>query len=218
MNYFNRVIPAILDFFLPKSQLDRAVNAVTADVLSKKLLCGKEIENKSIYVLFDYRDEIIKHMIWSLKYRRNRQIAKVFAQMLNDFMVEELSDLNIYSNFNRPLLVPIPLSKRKFRKRGFNQTEILAKEIAAIGDNCFYTVDAGLFKKIKDTPNQTALEKKERLKNVIGAFEVSSKEKIKERNIILLDDVTTTGATLKEGRKVLLEAGAKNVLCVAVAH
>lgn len=215
---FNRVIGIVFDFFLPKSELDKAVERVNADTLSKKLLKGRETENKSIYALFDYRDEIIRHMIWALKYRKNRQIAKVFAQILHDFLIEEFSDLSVYSDFNKPLLIPVPLSKKRLRKRGFNQTELLAKEIATIGGDSFCLLHTDLLKKIKDTPSQTALERKKRLKNIDGAFAVRDAEKIKDRNIILLDDVTTTGATLNEARKILLEAGAKNVLGIAVAH
>lgn len=218
MNYFNQVISILFDFFLPKSELDKIVDKENIDTLSKKLLKSREIENKSVYALFDYRDEIIRHMIWALKYRRNRKVAKVFAQILYDFLVEEFSDLSVYSDFNNPILIPIPLYRKRQRKRGFNQTELLAKEIVAIGGDSFCTFYNGLLRKIKDTPSQTALERQKRLKNVIGVFALSDARTIKNRNIILLDDVTTTGATLNEARKVLLKTGAKNVLCVAVAH
>jgi len=218
MNYFNKVIGIVLDFFLPKSKLDKSVDRETVDTLSKKLLKGRETENESVYALFDYRDEVIRHMIWALKYRRNRRVAKVFAQILYDFLVEEFSDLSIYSDFSKPLLVPIPLFKKRQRKRGFNQTELLAKEIASIGGESFCVLHTDLLKKIKDTPSQTSLERQRRLKNVDGVFAVTNAENIKNRNIILLDDVTTTGATLNEARDVLLKAGAKNVIGVAMAH
>ena len=218
MNHFNRVIGIAFDFFLPKSPLDKAVDEVTIEKLSEKLLKGRETENKSIYALFDYRDEVIRHMVWALKYRRNRKVGQVFAQILYDFLAEEFSDLNVYSDFDKPLLVPIPLFKKRLRKRGFNQTESLAKEIAKIGGDSFCTLDTTLLKKIKDTPSQTSLEREQRLKNVTGAFAVANAPNIKNRNIVLLDDVTTTGATLNEARKTLLSSGAKSVLGIAVAH
>ena len=61
-------------------------------------------------------------------------------------------------------------------------------------------------------------ERKARLENIIGSFGINREKTIENRNIILLDDVTTTGATLGEARKVLLDAGAKNVICVTIAH
>lgn len=218
MYIFNQVIGITLDFFLPKSELDKAVDRETANTLSKKLLRGRKTENESVYALFDYRDEIIRHMIWALKYRRNRKVAKIFAQILYDFLIEEFSDLSVYSDFNRPLLIPIPLFKKRQRKRGFNQTEILSREIAAIGGESFCALYTDLLKKVKDTPSQTSLERHKRLENVIGVFAVTDTKNIKNRNIVLLDDVTTTGATLNEARKVLLGAGAKSVVGVALAH
>lgn len=218
MNNFNRVIGIVFDFFLPKSDLDKAVDEITVEKLSEKLLKGRETENESIYALFDYQDETIRHMIWALKYRRNKRAGKVFAQILYDFLAEEFSDLNVYSDFDKPLLVPIPLFRKRLRKRGFNQSEILAKELYKISGDSFCTLGTHLLKKIKDTGSQTALEREQRLKNVTGAFAAANAPSIKNRNIVLLDDVTTTGATLNEARKTLLSSGAKSVLSVAVAH
>lgn len=218
MNYINKVIGIIFDFFLPKSELDKMADKETADTLSKKLLNGRETENESIYALFDYRDEVIRHMIWTLKYRGNRKVAKIFAQVLYDFLIEEFSDLSVYSDFKKPILIPIPLFKKRQRKRGFNQTEILADEIIAIGGSSFSELRKNILKKIKDTPSQTSLERRKRLRNVNDVFAVNNAEEIKDRNIILLDDVTTTGATINEARKILLNAGAKSVIGVAIAH
>lgn len=208
----------IFDFLLPKNKNDEEAESATADVLSKKMTRNNKTDNEHIYALFDYRDKLIKNMIWSLKYRKNIKVANTFAQMLNDFLTEELSDLSIYSDFSEPILIPIPLSKKRLRKRGFNQTELLAKELCIIADKSFCVLRTDILKKIKDTPSQTAFERSARLKNIIGAFNVVKIKSIKGRDVILLDDVTTTGATMSEARKVLLEAGAKSVLCVALAH
>lgn len=206
----------IFDFLFPKSELDLAIEKETPETLAGKLLQGRETENRSIYALFDYRDEVIRHMIWALKYRRNREVAKTFAVLLYDFLIEEFSDLSVYSDFDKPILVPIPLYKKRFRERGFNQSELLAKELVKINDFC--VLDTNVLQKIKNTPNQTKLQRSKRLKNVIDAFSVKNPDKIKNRNIVVLDDVTTTGATLNEAKKILRQAGAKKVVCVAVGH
>jgi competence protein ComFC len=218
MHKLNKIIGIVFDFLFPKSELDLAIEKETPETLANKLLQGRETENKSIYALFDYRDEVVRHMIWALKYRRNRQIAKTFAILLYDFLIEEFSDLNVYSDFDKPLLIPIPLFKKRFRERGFNQNELLAKELCKINENSLCILNTAILQKIKNTPHQTNLRRHKRLKNIIGAFSIKNPEKIKNRNIVLLDDVTTTGATLAEARKVLLKAGAKKVISVAVAH
>lgn len=214
---FNKIFYIVFDFLFPKTQKDKEAENIDIETLSGKLLHTRETENKSVYALFDYRDEIIRNMIWSLKYRKNKKIAKIFAQILYDFLMEEFADLRIYSNFENPILIPIPIHKNLRRKNGYNQTELLAKELYKIG-NLFDSLQNNVLKKIKDAPHQTNLQRNKRLKNVKGAFAVKNIEMIKNKNIVLLDDVTTTGATLKEARKTLIKAGAKKVIGITIAH
>lgn len=216
MYKLNQILETILDFLFPKSELDIIIEKETPETLAHKLLKGRETENKSIYALFDYRDEIIRRMVWALKYRRNKRVAKVFAVLLYDFLIEEFSDLSVYSNFDKPILIPIPLHKKSYRKKGFNQTEFIAKELVSIDNFC--TLNTEILQKVKNTQNQTKLARNKRLKNIVGAFIVKNPADIKNRNIVVLDDVTTTGATLNEARKVLLRSGAKKVIGIAIAH
>ena len=216
MHKAKRIFGIVFDFLFPKSELDMAIEKETPETLASTLLQGRETENKSIYALFDYRDEVIRHMVWALKYRRNRRVAQTFAVLLYDFLIEEFSDLSVYSDFYKPILVPIPLYKKRFRERGFNQSELLAKELVKIDNFC--VLDTNILQKIKNTPHQTNLHRHKRLKNVIDSFGVKNPDTIKNRNLVVLDDVTTTGATLNEAKKILLKAGAKKVVCVAIGH
>ena len=216
MHKAKRIFGIVFDFLFPKSELDMAIEKETPETLASKLLQGRETENKSIYALFDYRDEVIRHMVWALKYRRNRRVAQTFAVLLYDFLIEEFSDLSVYSDFYKPILVPIPLYRKRFRERGFNQSELLAKELVKIDNFC--VLDTNILQKIKNTPHQTNLHRHKRLKNVIDSFGVKNPDTIKNRNLVVLDDVTTTGATLNEAKKILLKAGAKKVVCVAIGH
>ena len=214
---FNKILGIAFDFFLPRDPKDKQAVNITIEKLSEKLLKGRETENKSIYALFDYRDETIRNMIWSLKYKRNHKVAQTFAVMLYDFLIEEFSDLNTYSDFTKPILIPIPMHKKHRKKRGYNQTEFLAKELYKI-DSDLFQLHTDILIKTRNTPHQTKLHRDKRLKNIIGAFDVKNPEKIKGRNVVILDDVTTTGATLAEARKVLRQAGAKKIISVAVGH
>lgn len=214
---FNKIFYIVFDFIFPKTQKDKEAENIDIESLLDKLLQTRETENKSIYALFDYRDETIRNMIWSLKYRKNKKIAKIFAQILYDFLIEELADLNIYSDFEKPILIPIPIHKKIRREKGYNQTELLAKELYKIGD-LFISLQNNILKKIKNTPHQTKLHRNKRLNNVKGTFAVKNIEIIKNKNIVILDDVTTTGATLKEARKTLIKAGAKKVIGITIAH
>ena len=217
MNKPSRIFGIALDFLFPKGNSEKEAEKVTAEALLERLVENNKL-NGSTYTLFSYKDKVVKNMIWALKYRKNRIVAKTLSNALYDFLAEEFSNLTVYSNFKEPILIPIPISKKRLYKRGFNQTELLAKEFCAVADKSFCTLRTDILKKTKDTPSQTSLHRSNRLKNITGAFRVKKAHTINGQNIILLDDVTTTGATLSEARKVLLEAGAKKVIGVTVAH
>lgn len=215
MHYIANIMEKVLDFLLPGEKID----SITSSELSEKISHGKKQEDSGTIVLFDYSDPAVKRLIWSLKYKGNLKTAKLFAEVLSEYLLEELSDLKIFSDFNNPMLISIPLSKKRMRERGFNQVERIAKLVVNYDKNTNYKLETNILKRIKHTPSQTKLvNKEERIKSIRGAFEVASEEQVRGRNIILLDDVITTGSTLNEAKNTLLGAGARKVICVALAH
>lgn len=174
---------------------------------------------KWIFPLFDYRHPPVKKAIWLLKYKSKKRLAEVFADVLYPKILEELSELSIMENFRDPLLVPIPLSPSRKRERGFNQSLLVCKKLIELGKNTNLKLEDTVLIKPKDTEHQARIEDRaKRIKNIIGTFCVKNEEKIKGKNIILIDDVTTTGATLSEARKMLKQAGAKKIVAFTVAH
>lgn len=173
-----------------------------------------------IYPLYDYRHPQIKRAVWLLKYKRKRGLAQTFAEALYPRILEELGDLSVLENFQSPLLIPIPLSRARQKERGFNQAELMAEKLKRLdADNKTFELEKEVLTKPRETPHQARIENRsERLRNIVGSFAVVNGEKIKNRNIILLDDVTTTGATLTEAKKVLQSAGAKKVVAFTLAH
>ena len=112
-------------------------------------------------------------------------------------------------------MVPVPLSKRKLKRRGFNQAEEIAKELSKI---LRIPLISSCLVKIKETPSQTELSEKERKEKIRRAFLVKEKQGIEDKKILLVDDVYTTGATIEEAAKVLKEAGAKEVFGMVIAR
>ena len=112
-------------------------------------------------------------------------------------------------------VVPIPLHSRRLRARGFNQSALIAKPIArALGR----PLQAEVIRRVRDTDPQAGLAKTARAENIHGAFIVPRPRRIREKRILLLDDVITTGETVKEAARVLLEAGAASVDVIAAAR
>ncbi len=213
-------LDTILDIIFP-------VNCVSCgkggfDLCKNCLSLSPQAERESakwIFPLFDYRHPPIKKAISLLKYKGKKRLAEVFADVLYPKILEELSELSIMENFRDPLLVPIPLSPSRKRERGFNQSLLMCKKLIELDKNTNFKLEDTVLIKPKDTEHQARIEDRaKRMKNIIGTFAVKNTEKIKNRNIILIDDVTTTGATLSEARKILKEAGAKKIIAFTVAH
>lgn len=179
---------------------------------SESHLCGNCLENKLYFscarAVVSY-ETIILNAIHQFKYGRDLSIGSALASFLADFSFPAF-EFQDYS-----LLVPVPLHIKKLRERGFNQSLILAN---ALGKKQRIDVNFSLLKRRKSTLTQTGLSKKEREQNIKGAFEVSNKKKIAGKNIILIDDVYTTGATLNECAKTLVKAGAEKIVALTLAR
>ncbi|MFW5891188.1 MAG: ComF family protein, partial [bacterium] len=102
---------------------------------------------------------------------------------------------------------PVPLTKKKYKDRGFNQSELISKY-------CFdfsKKIKVDLLHKIKNTKDQKQLESEERSRNLVNAFELSNKEIIQGKRILIVDDVITTGSTIKTVAELLVKSGCKEV-------
>ncbi len=188
----------------------------------KCLASSPEAERESalwIFPLFDYRHPPLKKAIWLLKYKGKRKLADIFAEVMYARILEELADLSMMENFREPVLIPIPLAPKRYRERGFNQATLLCKALMELDKNENFKLEKNILIKPKDTEHQARIEdRSKRLKNIIGSFLVKNPQTIKDKNIILIDDVTTTGATLAEAKKTLKSAGARKVIAFTVAH
>jgi len=173
-----------------------------------------------IFPLFDYRHIPVKKSIWLLKYKSKKRIAGIFAEVMYGKIIEELSELSVMKNFREPILIPIPLSKKRYRERGYNQAELICEKLVEIDEkNNNFKLEKNVLIKIKETEHQANIkERRDRLKNLSDSFSVKNSKMIEGKNIILIDDVTTTGATLSEARKILKQSGAKKVIAFTVAH
>lgn len=167
--------------------------------------------------MFEYRHPAIKNAIGLIKYKGKKKILQTFAEPLYGKMLEEIADLKLLENFISPILIPIPLSRKRLRKRGFNQSEILCKELMKLDKDKIFNFDPNILVKQKETNHQAHTKSRaERMINLEGSFSVA--HPISGRNIILIDDVLTTGATLREAKKVLEGSGAKRVIAFTIAH
>ncbi|MDD5032759.1 MAG: ComF family protein [Candidatus Pacebacteria bacterium] len=165
-----------------------------------------------VFSAASYQNDGIKNAIKNLKYR----YAKNTAEALANIIIEKIISPEILEIEDDDILVPIPLSPKRTRERGFNQAELIAK---ILSDKIFIKMRGDILYKTKETESQVEIKNRdERLKNLAGAFVVKDFSAVHEKTIFLIDDVCTTGATLYEASKVLRHAGAKKIIGITVAR
>ena len=221
VDYSKNFFQTLIDFLMPRSAIATELMRMSKDEFIEKAGQQKEkieIKDWTVISIFDYRNAFVKEAIWQIKYKCNGKILKLISSIIYDHIISEISEKAVFENFTKPIAIPVPLSYGRQRSRGFNQSALLVQELSKLDLGNLFESEFNILTKIRDTPNQTSLKRSVRLKNVLGCFGVSDKEKIRNQNIILIDDVTTTGATLSEARQTLLSAGAREVVAFTIAH
>ena len=160
-----------------------------------------------------YYNNLLKTIIKSIKYRLAVDVWRELCLVVEPDLLNKIGNYKKFINGDF-YLVPIPLHPKRFRSRGFNQAKIITQFF-----NKFLkkpTVEC-LFR-IKDTPSQAQLiSNKDRYTNLRGAFEAAAHE-AKDKNFVLVDDVATTGSTLKEAARALKKKGARRVYALTLAR
>ena len=154
----------------------------------------------------------LRGLIHLLKYERVTPVAAPLGRMLAQ-VVTELSS----GSFADPVVVPVPLHTSRRRSRGFNQSELIAHAVVRHLPRKLEVLNGALVRH-RDTISQVGLSREERIQNVRDAFRVAQPSRVNGRDIVLVDDVMTTGTTLSECARVLKQAGAKRVWAATVAR
>ena len=188
--------------------------------------CKKEIINSNIFLnqlnsypnkknsfidehfyLFSYTG-IIREKI--LQYKFNDQ--PYLANTIFEFFVNNKKLYRFLKKYD--IMSSVPISASRKRERGYNQSELIAKKIAKMA---LIPYEAKILNKVKNNNPQSNLNKIQRLENVKNVYKIHDKQKIKEKNILLFDDIYTTGATTNECVRILKYAGCKRVGVLTIA-
>lgn len=151
----------------------------------------------------------LRDAIHLFKYKGKIAVGKALGRLMAGFEYDSFN-MRDYS-----LIMPVPLHQKRLRERGFNQSVVLASEVAV---RHHINLDFMTLKRMVYTEPQVNLGRKERDSNVNGAFSITSSEGVNGERIILIDDVYTTGSTVRECARVLLENGAADVAVLTLAR
>ncbi len=157
---------------------------------------------------------VIKKLIRQLKYKPHLSgLGGTISEIMNEGLAQNEGYYHFIKRFE-PVIVPIPLSSRRYRERGYNHAEIIASYVAK-----YFTLEMSskILVRIRETKPQYKLDRSERFKNIRGAFGIGENQEI-PRSAVIVDDLATTYATLKEAAKVLKQAGSKRILGVSFAR
>ena len=189
--------------------------------ISKSYLCGKcklklkevlklnTVVYKNKYIdshtyLFKY-EEKIRDKLLKYKFRDYSYLYKFFSEII-------INNCNLQNNYD--IILPVPIHKKRKQMRGYNQSELIAKEIAK-NMNMEYS-NRVLIKMVNTVP-QSSLNQTQRMSNVMGIYKVINSQIIDQKRILLIDDIFTTGSTVNECAKILKQNGAKTIDVLTIA-
>lgn len=192
------------DILFPPTREELLVRSLTPHDIHKLYTVR---QHDTVHTLSAYTDARVRALIHEAKFHSNTHAQQLLALLLAQYIGEHLHTSHT--------IIPMPLSRLRFRTRGYNQiTEIvryLPKQIPC-------TVRENILMRVRDTRPQTELSREERLINVRDAFGVTHGEVISGAHILLIDDVLTTGATMHAAKAALLPHAPASITCIALAH
>jgi len=210
-NFIRNIFNVVFDAILPRRE--RRVRTESRTLEDIPLFPeSHDLLGVRITTIMDYRNPEIEDLIRVLKYDGSAHAARLAASVLADYLREEFASARSFSQ-RKILLVPVPLFKTRARERGWNQIDLVLKALPhEFRDGTLSTHTPHALVRTRATRAQTRLPRSERLSNVAGAFSLTDGALVRDSHIFLVDDVTTTGATLANAANPLRRAGAKVTL------
>jgi ComF family protein len=173
-----------------------------------------------ISALFSYKHSIVRQSIWKIKYSHTYDLCRIYGELLYQRIVADLqSVLTDTRAWTRPTiyLVPIPITKKRLRERGYNQAEIIVQAILECDRDGVFAHGAPLARREMPTRQSHTKHRSDRFRNIQGSF-VPVSPISHAAYYVLIDDVVTTGATLLEAKSILVTNNASQVRAYTIAH
>ena len=216
-----------LDTIAPPHPIVRAIEGMSAAEFAQRARINTpetgtgDLSSKqpptAVIAFFPYRNELMRTALVELKTFRNRHIEKNLGIIMRDEMSKHPLITGILNQNQKTLLLPIPMTRKSIRARGWNQCELIAREISIADGGRLFEMRGDLLAKTRETGDQVGKTRVGRLENLKSCMVATDNGYVQGRDVIVIDDIVTTGATLGEAKRALLQAGARAVICVAVA-
>ena len=140
--YISKIFQEIIDFIFPPKKEEIILRALSWQSFLQKVKTAEKLEFPYIHSLLSYKDPLVKELIWQIKYRKNKNAVTIASHILYDWLCR--------NNYKNSTLIPIPISKKRRKERGFNQTELIIDEIIKLDKENYFIKDYKILTREKD--------------------------------------------------------------------
>lgn len=205
------IFKTIINLIFPISEMGARVNNISNEELSDSNIRCKNNINSNIQSIFIYKNPLIRELVWQIKYKKNNHALKCAGYALYN---------EIIKNNSKAILVPIPISKQRRNERGYNQCELIINEIIKLDTNNNFKKVFDLLIRNRNTTKQTFKDRNNRINDSKSIFSINNNlvSDYFRENIIIIDDVMTTGSTINSAIECLSNAGFENIRVITLAH
>lgn len=233
MQFLKSLYKTIIDSVFPLSPVEQQLFAITPEEALRTLSPAPDYSGLATPLhgarsLFAYKDERVAKLIWNIKYKKSDKAVKIggyalFQTLINQNRMFHDIEYNI-------LVIPIPITSKRRRERGYNQCELLSDEIERLalnkyGSSSYLIFEKNLLMRTQNTSRQTLKGRHDRIESAKQIFSVNKNisqklltNKTAGLRVIIIDDVITTGSTMHEAIKTLEDAGFANISALSLAH
>ncbi len=204
----------VLEALFPLSKAEQALLDMSPEEAYERLPPSPATPIGDTYSVFAYADEMVSKLVWQIKYMKSAKAISIGAYALSSRLAEIFPDQQL-------ILIPIPITKQRRRERGFNQCELLVGAIKKLDTTNRFTDFNDLLIRTQHSSRQTLKNREERLESTRGIFSVDEKvaEKIQKGSaVVVIDDVITTGSTMKEAIETIRKIDLLRVYGISLAH
>lgn len=238
MFLISTIYKTFLDALFPISEAEREIFVLQPEDALGKLprapgyegLAIPKDEAEKMSSIFAYKDERVAKLIWNVKYKRSVHAVRIGGYVLLKWLQRSGVESRIWVD---TLVIPMPITNRRRKERGYNQCELLVDEIGRLDKENRFKVEKKLLIRTHHASRQTLKSREDRLESAKGIFGVDEKRieqlrielfrnsvatKIEKIPVVIIDDVITTGSTMFEAIETLKKAGFEDVRGLSLAH
>ena len=225
MNILRYIYNTVIDALFPLSETERVliryapIDAYTA-LPQAPGYQGLAIPLVNAHSIFAYKDPIVTQLIWQIKYKKSSHAIAIGGYALLQQLHKVFKTEHLY-------IIPLPITERRRRERGYNQCELLADELKSLDTQKQFTIISNLLIRTHHDSRHTLKNRQERLASAHDVFGLNEKvlnellvntHNFKNSPVVIIDDVITTGSTMSEAVNVLTSSGFSSVHCISLAH